>query len=121
MVAGDALALVMQDLEGKWHKATPQDHSKASSWPMPQRSDRTLEWNGSVRQIDRVCRAFGKFGSFAFFDNSWWWVYDLTVWQQVHKHPVGKVVHKSNTEMVVSASDGFVCLRMFEPLANWPG
>ncbi|WP_455210947.1 methionyl-tRNA formyltransferase [Kaarinaea lacus] len=119
--ATEVLAAVMRDFDVMWHNATFQDHNKASMWPMPQRSDRTLEWNNSVLEIDRVCRAFGKFGSFAFFDNRWWCVYDLKVWQQIHHEAVGKVVHKSNTEMVISASDGFVCLRTFEPLADWAG
>ena len=111
----------MQDFHGNWHNAKAQDPNKASSWPMPQRSDRTLKWNKGVTEIDRICRAFGKFGSYAFFADTWWCVYDLNVWQQQHQSPLGSVVHKSNTEMVVAASDGYVCFRMFEPLANTAG
>ena len=119
MVATEALASVMQNFEDNWHKASPQDHQKATLWPMPQRSDRILDWNKSIVEIDRIARAFGKFGSFAYFDNCWWCVYDLKVWQNAHNETLGKVVHKTNTEMVVSVSDGYVCLRVFEPLADW--
>ena len=121
MYANDVFATVMQDLQAKWDEAKPQAHNRALHWSMPQRSDRTLQWNKSVRDIDRVCRAFGKFGSYAYFENNWWCVYDLTVWQEAHQNSIGQVVHKSNTEMVVCASDGFVCLKVFEPLEDWAG
>lgn len=118
MCATQALTAVIKDFDSKWHNAKSQDHAKASQWPMPKRSDRTLEWKKSVMELDRIARAFGKFGSYAYFENQWWCVYELTVWQQTHREPLGQVVHKSNTEMVVSALDGFVCLRMFEPIAD---
>jgi methionyl-tRNA formyltransferase len=121
MYATNALATVMQDFADKWQNAQPQDHTKASLWPMPKRSDRTLEWKKSVLELDRICRAFGKFGSYAFFEDNWWFVFDIKVWQQSHQEPLGKVVHKSNTEMVVAASDGFVCLRLFQPLNKQSG
>ena len=118
MYATHAFASLMQDFDNKWFNAVVQDETKATVWPMPQRSHRTLEWTKSVTELDRICRAFGKYGSCAYFNNTWWWVYDLKVWRQTHSEEVGKVVHKSNTEMVVSASDGFVCLRVFESLTN---
>lgn len=120
MHAVQALSAVMSDFEGKWANAQAQDQHKASLWPMPRRSDRTMEWNKRVAELDRISRAFGKFGAYAFFDDNWWCVYDAKVWQQYHQEPVGRVVHKSNTEMVISASDGFVCLRIFEPLVKLP-
>jgi methionyl-tRNA formyltransferase len=119
MYANQALASVMLDFEGNWCNAVAQDESLASLWPMPQRSHRTLEWSKSVAELDRIARAFGKFGSYAYFNNQWWCVYDLKVWLQQHHEEIGQVVHRSNTEMVVSASDGFVCLRVFESLVTW--
>jgi methionyl-tRNA formyltransferase len=121
MFATQALAVVMEDFARKWNNAKPQDPSNALVWPMPRRSDRTLEWNKSVSELNRIGRAFGKFGSYAYFDDNWWCVYDLKAWQQTHQEPLGNVVHKSNTEMVIAARDGFVCLRMFDALANLPG
>lgn len=118
MIAIDALAAVVEDFDSKWRNAKPQDHNKACVWPMPQRSDRTIHWHQGVSNIDSICRAFGKFGAYAYFDDQWWCVYDVRTWQQVHQRSVGEVVHKSNTEMVVAASDGFVCLRLFEPLVE---
>ena len=118
MYATQALADLMADFDNRWLNASTQDINKASVWPMPQRAHRTLDWNKSVAELDRIARAFGKFGSYAHFNNHWWWVYDIRVWRQSHREAVGKVVHKSNTEMVISASDGFVCLRLFESMAN---
>jgi methionyl-tRNA formyltransferase len=116
MVAIDALAAVMQNFDSMWYNAKSQDNHQASVWPMPQRSDRTIQWNTSVNEIDSIGRAFGKLGAYAFFDDQWWCVYDLRVWPQIHRQSVGQVVHKSNTEMVVAAADGYVCLRWFERL-----
>jgi methionyl-tRNA formyltransferase len=120
-----ALAALMRDFHSdfdkKWFNTVAQDETKASLWPMPQRGDRTLQWNKSVLELDRIARAFGKFGSYAYFNDHWWCVYDLKVWQQAHREAVGEVVHKSNTEMVVAASDGYVCLRVFESLVHMQG
>jgi len=117
MHATQALATVMAEFDSKWLNASAQDESKASLWPMPQRSQRILEWTKGVAELDRIARAFGKFGSCAYFNSHWWWVYSIKVWRQIHHEKPGTVVHKSNTEMVVAACDGFVCLRLFESMA----
>lgn len=120
----EAIALlntVMADFDNQWENARAQDKSKASFWPMPDRQDQMLDWSKSVEEIDRICRAFGKSGAIAFFDNQWWYVYDVDVWKQDHTEKPGKVVHKTNTEMVVAASDGYVVMRYFQAMANSPG
>jgi len=68
-----------------------------------------------VEAIDRIARAFGKFESLAHFDNCDWLVSDINVWHCEHAELPGTVVHKSNTEIVVAALDGMVCMRIFQP------
>lgn len=118
MEATSLLKTVMSDFDNQWKNAEAQDQSKASSWPMPDRRDRMLEWPKSVEEIDRICRAFGKFGAIAYFDNQWWYVYSIVVWKQRHDAQPGSVVHKTNTEMVVAADDGYVVMRIFEAMTN---
>jgi methionyl-tRNA formyltransferase len=81
---------------------------------MPDSNDRFIRWQMGVEQIDRICRAFGKFSAFAVFEDRLWNVYDLTAWQQVHNDIPGTKVHITNTETIIAASDGYVCLRYFQ-------
>ena len=112
MQAVEVLWQLMQDFEEKWQNAKPQEEN-GSYWSMPSEQDRTIDWKMNVEEIDRIARAFGKFSCYARFDNKDWYVYDLTAWEEPHSKPLGTVVHKTNTEMVIAAADGFVCMRYF--------
>jgi methionyl-tRNA formyltransferase len=96
-----------------WENARPQEGG-GSYWKRPSSDDRMLFWDKGIDYIDRVVRAFGKFDSFAVFDNKEWIVQDATVWKENHSYEPGKIVHRTSREVVLSASDGFVCLRAFE-------
>jgi len=111
------LKSVMTDFDRYWDNAKPQS-GQANEWGMPDKLQRTLDWNMPIENLDRVCRAFGKFGCFATFDRQSWVVYGLNAWKQVHNYNIGSVVHKTNTEMIIAASDGLVSLLYFEPAAN---
>ena len=117
LLAKDLLSRVVNDFDPYWNNACKQEGSD-SHWGYPSRKQRTLDWNDGIKDLDRVCRAFGKFGCFANFDDKDWVVYQLTGWKQLHKHDLGSIVHKTNTEMIVAASDGLVSLLYFEPASN---
>lgn len=108
---------VINNFEGYWNKAKPQS-GDVSHWGQPSVEQRTIDWQWPIEKIDRMCRAFGKFGCYANFDNQKWIVYQLKAWKQEHKHKTGEVAHKTSTEMVVAASDGLVSLVYFSKLAN---
>ncbi len=112
--AKDVIIRVLNTLDDYWISAVPQP-SNVEYWPMPEEQERTLNWSAGVETIDRVVRAFGKFDSLASFDDKDWLVNDVSVWQCDHNEKIGSVVHKTNTEMVVAASDGLVSMRYFRP------
>ena len=113
LLAVDLLKQVMENIDSCWQQAAPQQ-GEASAWPMPGMNERYLDWQQSITDIERIARAFGKFGSCCHFDNKMWWVYDLSVWSTAHGQAPGTVVHRTNTETVIAASDGLVCLRYFQ-------
>lgn len=115
LLATDLLRSVMLDFGHYWHSALPQ-RGEVIEWGMPSKEQRTLDWHSGVADLDRLCRAFGKFGCFAFFEQRNWVVYGLTAWQYQHAYDIGAVVHKTNTEMIVAASDGLVSLLYFDPM-----
>lgn len=114
LLAKSMLMEVMGDFDRFWENATAQT-GESSHWNYPTRSQRALDWSKNVDELDRTCRAFGKFGCFARFNEQDWVVYGLIAWEQMHSFPIGKVIHQTNTEMVVAAKNGLVSLLYFEP------
>jgi methionyl-tRNA formyltransferase len=112
MLAPSLLQNILEHLDHFWTNAQPQ--REGSYWGMPTESERILDWNQSVIQIDKVARAFGKDYSYAKFDGTAWLVQEVTVWPACHHFASGSVCHRTTHEVVVAASDGFVCLRHFK-------
>ena len=113
--AKKSLLEVVNNFDQMWETAEPQK-GNVSYWGTPSKEERTLDWELGVEKLDRLCRAFGKFGCYATFDNQQWMVYLLKAWEQPHQYTVGEVVHKTSTEMIVAASDGLVSLVSFSKL-----
>jgi methionyl-tRNA formyltransferase len=113
LLAKELLIKVISDFDYYWGQSRPQS-GEASVWGMPDQDQRTLNWQLPVKDLDRICRAFGKFGCYATFDQRNWVVYGLSAWRQAHDFTIGSVIHKTNTEMIVAASDGLVSLLYFE-------
>ncbi|NOX43284.1 MAG: hypothetical protein GXP19_06080 [Gammaproteobacteria bacterium] len=112
LLAKDLLLEVVTEIDRFWDNATPQGDD-ASYWPRPDKDQRSLDWHKPVEELERICRAFGKTGCFARFDNKNWSVYGLNAWTQSHNYEIGTVVHKTNSEMIVAAADGLVSLLYF--------
>ncbi len=114
LLAKDLLLKAITDFDHHWSRSQPQT-GQASEWGLPEKFQRTLNWDLPIENLDRICRAFGKFGCFATFNQQDWVVYGLNAWKQTHTYAVGSVVHKTNTEMIIAARDGLVSLLYFEP------
>jgi len=120
MLASHCLPEAVENLETLWNNAAPQK-GEVSHWGIPSAEQRRLDWNKNVEELERICRAFGKFGCDGFFDGQNWTVYLLKGWLQEHHYEPGVVVHKTSTEMIVAAKDGLVSLVYFQkkqPAAN---
>jgi methionyl-tRNA formyltransferase len=113
LAAGNLIEDYLRDPVAAERNATPQ--GTGSYWARPTQAERTLQWDGDVRSIHTVVRAFGKFESFAWIEGRRYLVRDVTVWREQHAHAPGTVVHRMNREMVIAARDGYVCLRDFNP------
>lgn len=114
MKAPDLLLEVLKKFDDYWENALPQQNGEY--WPMPNEKERTLDWNLPVAQLDKIARAFGKLGSYAFFDDQKWKTEDISVWAEPHRHKPGTVVLRNGGEVVIAAADGYVCLRFFQPV-----
>lgn len=113
MEARTMMRELLQDIDGLWSTATPQEGG--SFWPMPERKDRTINWGSGVSEIDRMIRAFGSFVSFATVEGVGdIEITDATVWKETHAESPGALVHEQHKELVIAASDGFVCIRRWE-------
>ena len=115
LVAKEVLLEVIHDIDRYWDNARPQGNA-VSHWLRPDKAQRTLDWRKSVDELDHICRAFGKSGCYAQFDNKDWIVNGLNAWTQSHHYEIGSVIHRTNTEMIIAASDGLVSLLYFRVL-----
>ena len=111
IVARDLLIELLSNFDDKWKNCKPQ--GSGEYWPMPTFDDRTLNWDLPVAEIDRVARAFGKFDSLATFDSKDWVIQDITVWEEKHNFETGRLIHQTNREVLITALDGYVCVRFF--------
>ena len=112
--APDMLSKIMSDLPNAWANATPQNESIASHFPPPDEQMRTLDWNKSVKDIDKTARAFGRYGSLATFEDQLWVIYALDVWEETHNLKPGTIAGRLSREIIIAAQDGFVCLKDFQ-------
>ena len=113
--APDLIAEVIRNLDHYWHKARPQDPSKASKWAFPTVEMRTAKWEMTVTEIDRIGRAFSRAGWIIHLQGQDYWVYHYTAWEEKHAFSPGDVVAVLDREILVAAADGFVCIKEFVP------
>lgn len=118
MRAPELLSMVMGDLETYWGTAVPQNESKAEHWPMPTDDMRTLDWTKKAVELNKLGRAFGRFGMLARFDNQIWVVYDFKAWTEKHDHQPGAVACRLSRETVMACADGYVCLKDMQKLSS---
>lgn len=109
MTAKTEISNMIDRLPRLWENASPQ--TDGGYWPMPQKVDRTLEWNKPLLEIDRVYRAFGKFESVAEVDGREIWISEMSGWLEKHPYGPGTVVHKTCKELVIAVGDGYVIIK----------
>lgn len=116
----DMLANLLENLETHWNNATPQDESKARTFPPPNDAMRTIDWNSPVKTIKTLHRAFGKFGVLFSLQNSLWVAYDLKGWEEPHNFAAGTCVHITPREIVIAAANGYICITQADQLEQSP-
>jgi methionyl-tRNA formyltransferase len=116
MQAPGIIAAIVAGLPLIWRNAREQDESQALHWPPPTDAMRVIDWNSSIDDIQKLSRAFGRFGVLARIDNLLWAVYSLSAWKQEHDLKPGSIALRQNREIIVAAGDGFVCLKEMQEM-----
>ncbi len=96
----------MNNFDDYWKNARPQ--TEGSYWKMPTWDERTINWNMSIKEIDKIIRAFGNFNSFATFDGKDWLVQSAICRKEEHSYTPGTIVERNGEEVVIAVKDGFV-------------
>jgi methionyl-tRNA formyltransferase len=115
MAAKELAAGIASDLPRLWNDAKPQ--GPGTYWPRVTQAQRTVSWNGSVRDVLRTIRAFGSIEAFAQIDSRYVYVWEATGWEEPHRYRPGTLVHRHRKHMVVAARDGFVQIGGWSPYA----
>lgn len=117
MRAPDMVSELFANLPKLWKNARAQNERAASYFKAPTDHDRLLDWNKNVEDLDRIARAYGRFGSLAQIGNELLIVYDLTCWAERHKTQPGTIVAQSPRDLTIACHDGYVCLKELYPAA----
>lgn len=118
MTAPRLVAETVADLDRLWAAASPQ--GKGSYWKASAQ-DWELDWSKGVEWVTRQARAFGRLESVAVLDGTPWLVTMAEGWLDKHSFDPGAIVHRSDSDFVIAASDGFVFLRSPRLDPDWVG
>lgn len=119
MASPDFAAEIVRHLPEYWAKAAPQDESKASHYPLPREEIRVLDWTKTAEELNRMGRAFGRFGTVATVRDRNGEIQKLVVfqsnaWKEAHSHAAGEILRSSLREVVIAVNDGYICLKEFQ-------
>lgn len=118
MRAPEFFSKLFNNLPALWERAKPQDEKKTTTLPPPTDQDRMFDWDKTVAEIDRVGRAFGRFGSIANFKDRKWIIYHYDCWEEKHDLEPGTIAALQSREVTIAVKDGFVCVKQFQPVEN---
>jgi methionyl-tRNA formyltransferase len=106
--AAKLIGPTIRDIETLWADKRPQSGGHYSG--MPTDEDRTIRFDMSVEEIDRIYRAFHRFEPYVDLDGVRYVVGGLDAWRERHDLTVGTCVRRAPRESTYAVTDGFVCL-----------
>jgi methionyl-tRNA formyltransferase len=118
MRSPDLLSKLLSDFENHWQNSVPQDGVQASYYSMPSLEWRTIDFDQSVAEIEKILKAFGRFESRCVLNGKIYWIKLATTWAEPHDYRPGSVACVMGREIVVAAKDGFVCLKDYYEATN---
>jgi methionyl-tRNA formyltransferase len=116
MRAPDMVSELFAEIKTLWRNARAQNEKAASHYKPPTDQDRLLDWDKKAEELDRIARAFGRFGSIAQTEHGTFVAYDITCWKEPHAYKTGAIVATSSRDITLACRDGFVCLKEFYPV-----
>jgi methionyl-tRNA formyltransferase len=106
--AAKLIGPTIRDIESLWTNKRPQVGGNYSG--MPTDDDRTIRFDMSVREIDRIYRAFHRFEPYIHLEGLTHFVRGLDAWREKHHLAAGTCVRRTPRESTYAVADGFVCL-----------
>jgi methionyl-tRNA formyltransferase len=113
LAAARAMYRFITNIDDVWAKARPQ--GEGTYWQQLPPELRRIDWTMNVETIDRIIRASGRSEVTATVGTASYYISAAQVWQESHGFTPGNIAHTSPKEIVVAATDGFVCLTSWSP------
>lgn len=110
-----AIGPIAKDLAARWQAAEPQ--GSGSYWARVSDADRTLDFRAGVAAVMRRVRAFGTIETIARLGDNRVYVAAAEAWLEPHRHAPGTIVNRYRRHVVVAASDGYVQITRWSPVA----
>ena len=106
--AAKLIVPTIRDIESPWANKRAQSGGNYSG--MPTDDERTIRFDMTAAEIDRIYRAFHRFEPYIYLDGVRHFVRGLDAWREEHRHAAGTCVRRTPRESTYAVADGFVCL-----------
>jgi len=101
----------LSDVEGYYENAVEQ--SDYSYFPLIDITERMLDWKQSTQHISSKIRSYGFIGVVLKLNNRLWNAKHLETVEYGHHYDAGKVIYEDEYLLVISSSDGIVCVHKY--------
>lgn len=106
--AARLMLMFVSDMTYYWDNAKAQ--SGGSYWQKVEMEKREINWEMSVEEIDRMIRAFGRYGVNVRINEKLCSVKHAICWQEEHGLKPGTVLTGYERDIAFTCADGIVCL-----------
>lgn len=106
--ANKMMAQLADNFAFYWENAKPQ--TEGSYWKRQPQEEREIDWNMSVKEIDTLIRAYGRFGVRLKIDGKLTIITHALCWPEKHDLAPGTIVAGYKKDIAFACKDGFVCL-----------
>jgi methionyl-tRNA formyltransferase len=108
VLAETMCATLTQNLDALWSNKFPQVGGNYRG--MPDKSDRTIKFEMTPKEIDLIYRAFYGFEPFIYMDNIRYFVRGLDTWTEEHNLEPGTCVRQNPRQATYAVQGGFMTL-----------
>lgn len=109
------LEMFFDDIDNYYESATPQ--TGHSYWSRIDASERVLDWNSPINEIQTQIKCFGHIGLVIKLDHKLWVTPHIEIINYKHTLKPGHVAFEDESLLVVNALDGLVCIHKTSLLA----
>lgn len=102
------IAKLTDDFETYWKNAKPQ--VGGSYWHKQSLEERIINWEMTVAEIDRMVRAYGRFGVNLRYGEKLYTITHAICWEETHSFTPGTIISGFPRDVAFACKDGFVCI-----------